>query len=95
LVLSSCLRRAGWLHAFDIRQRIAHRRASVRSQALYDGSKISTTSAFSGGSPVGLIVNPSLPAITSQKLIKYLNQAAIRLTTLSGIGTNGFLFGEE
>ncbi len=65
-------------------------------KALYDGLKDFTHIGFLGGSPVGLIVNPSLPANNFAELIKYLKSSRDPFDyTSSGIGTNGFLFGEE
>lgn len=64
-------------------------------KALYDGLNDFTHIGFLGGSPVGLVVNPSVPANSYAELIKYLKATGPIDYTSSGVGTNGFLFGEE
>ena len=63
---------------------------------LYDGVKDFTHIALIGGSPVGLVVNPALPVNTFAEFMAYVKASPNPLDyTSSGIGTNGFLFGEE
>ena len=64
-------------------------------KALYDGLRDFTHIGFLGGSPVGLVINPSLPANNYAELLKYLKSNEPLDYTSSGVGTNGFLFGEE
>jgi tripartite-type tricarboxylate transporter receptor subunit TctC len=63
--------------------------------APYDGLKDFTHIAFLGGSPVGLLIHPSLPVNSYAELVTYLKSNDPMNYTSSGIGTNGFLFGEE
>jgi tripartite-type tricarboxylate transporter receptor subunit TctC len=62
---------------------------------LYDGLKDFTHIGFLGGSPVGLVVHPSLPVNSYSELAAYLKAREPMDYTSSGIGTNGFLFGED
>jgi tripartite-type tricarboxylate transporter receptor subunit TctC len=63
---------------------------------LYDGVKDFTQIALIGGSPVGLVVNPALPVNNFAEFLAYVKNSREPLDyTSSGIGTNGFLFGEE
>jgi tripartite-type tricarboxylate transporter receptor subunit TctC len=62
----------------------------------YDGVRDFTHIAYLGGSHVGLVINPALPVSSLPEFLAYLRQSdeAVDYTS-SGIGTNGFLFGEE
>ena len=62
----------------------------------YDGVSDFTHIAYLGGSPVGLVINPALPVDSLPELLAYLRRSdgAVDYTS-SGVGTNGFLFGEE
>src|SRR5882757_9835552 len=62
----------------------------------YDGVSDFTHIAYLGGSPVGLVINPALPVNSLPEFLAYLGGSADAVDyTSSGIGTNGFLFGEE
>lgn len=62
----------------------------------YDGVNDFTHIAFLGGSPVSLIVNPALQIDSLPELLTYLHRSRDPVDyTSSGVGTNGFLFGEE
>jgi tripartite-type tricarboxylate transporter receptor subunit TctC len=62
----------------------------------YDGVSDFTHIAYLGGSPVGLVINPTLPVSSLPEFLAYLKgrDEAVDYTS-SGVGTNGFLFGEE
>jgi tripartite-type tricarboxylate transporter receptor subunit TctC len=63
---------------------------------LYNGVRDFTHIAFLGGSPVGLVTNPSLSARTLTELLSFVRSSPSAVDyTSSGVGTNGFLFGEE
>jgi tripartite-type tricarboxylate transporter receptor subunit TctC len=63
---------------------------------LYDGLNDFTHIAYLGGSPVGLVVHPSLPVKSYAAFVDYVKKSSIPINyTSSGIGTHGFLFGEE
>jgi tripartite-type tricarboxylate transporter receptor subunit TctC len=62
----------------------------------YDGVADFTHIAFLGGSPVGLVVHPSLPLNTYAEFIDYVKKSPTPVDyTSSGVGTHGFLFGAE
>jgi tripartite-type tricarboxylate transporter receptor subunit TctC len=49
-----------------------------------------------GGAPVGLVVHPSLPVNNYAEFVEYVKKSRMPVNyTSSGIGTHGFLFGEE
>jgi tripartite-type tricarboxylate transporter receptor subunit TctC len=63
---------------------------------LYDGLNDFTHIAYLGGTPVGLVVHPSLPVKTYAEFVDYVKKSSIPVNyTSSGVGTHGFLFGEE
>src|ERR1700757_1831643 len=63
---------------------------------LYDGIKDFTHIAYLGGAPVGLVVHPSLPVNNYAEFVEYVKKSRMPVNyTSSGIGTHGFLFGEE
>jgi tripartite-type tricarboxylate transporter receptor subunit TctC len=63
---------------------------------LYDGIDDFTHIAYLGGSPVGLVVHPSVPVKNYAQFLDYVRTSPQPLNyTSSGIGTHGFLFGEE
>lgn len=64
--------------------------------ALYDGAKDFTHIAYLGGPPVGLLVHPSFPANTFDEFLKVVRTSDKPVDyASSGIGTHGFLFGED
>jgi tripartite-type tricarboxylate transporter receptor subunit TctC len=63
---------------------------------LYDGINDFSHIAYLGGSPVGLVVHPSLPVKSYAEFVNYVKKSPVPLNyTSSGIGTHSFLFGEE
>jgi|HubBroStandDraft_6_1064221.scaffolds.fasta_scaffold00639_11 tripartite-type tricarboxylate transporter receptor subunit TctC len=63
---------------------------------LYDGLDDFTHIAYLGGTPVGLVVHPSLPVKSYAEFVDYVKKSPLPVNyTSSGIGTHGFLFGEE
>jgi tripartite-type tricarboxylate transporter receptor subunit TctC len=69
---------------------------AISRSPQYDGVADFTHIAFLGGSPVGLVVNPSLPVNSLPEFIAYLTKSPqVMDYTSSGVGTNGFLFGAE
>jgi tripartite-type tricarboxylate transporter receptor subunit TctC len=61
-----------------------------------DGVKDFTHIAYLGGAPVVLVVNPSLPVQNYGEFINYVKKSPVPVNyTSSGIGTHGFLFGED
>ena len=63
---------------------------------LYDGLNDFTHIAYLGGTPVGLVVHPSLPVTDYAQFVDYVKKSPIPINyTSSGIGTHGFLFGED
>ena len=63
---------------------------------LYDGVSDFTHIAYFGGSPVGLVINPALVGrqLVGIASLSETSDGAVDYTS-SGVGTNGFLFGEE
>jgi tripartite-type tricarboxylate transporter receptor subunit TctC len=62
----------------------------------FDGIKDFTHIAYLGGAPVVLVVNPSLPVQNYREFISYVKKSPVPVNyTSSGVGTHGFLFGEE
>jgi tripartite-type tricarboxylate transporter receptor subunit TctC len=63
---------------------------------LYDGLSDFTHIAYLGGTPVGLVVHPSLPVTDYAQFVNYVKKSPVPVNyTSSGIGTHGFLFGED
>lgn len=63
---------------------------------LYDGLNDFTHIAYLGGTPVGLVVHPSLPVTDYAQFVDYVKKSPIPVNyTSSGIGTHSFLFGED
>jgi tripartite-type tricarboxylate transporter receptor subunit TctC len=63
---------------------------------LFDGVTDFTHIAYLGGSPVVLVVHPSLPVKTYREFLDYVkgNSTPVNYTS-SGVGTHGFVFGEQ
>jgi tripartite-type tricarboxylate transporter receptor subunit TctC len=63
---------------------------------LYDGLGDFTHIAYLGGAPIGLVVHSSLPVNSYTEFVNYVKKSPVPVNyTSSGIGTHGFLFGEE
>jgi tripartite-type tricarboxylate transporter receptor subunit TctC len=66
------------------------------SAPLYDGVNDFTHIAYLGGAPVVLIVHPSLPVHGYAEFVDYVKKSPAPVDyTSSGVGTHGFLFGED
>jgi tripartite-type tricarboxylate transporter receptor subunit TctC len=64
--------------------------------SLYDGVGDFTHIAYLGGAPVVLVVHPSLPVHSYAEFISCVRTSSEPVDyTSSGVGTHGFLFGEE
>jgi tripartite-type tricarboxylate transporter receptor subunit TctC len=62
----------------------------------YDGVKDFRHIAYLGGPPIGLLVHPSLPVDSYADFIAFAKASSEPVEyTSSGVGTHGFLFGEE
>ena len=58
---------------------------------LYDGLNDFTHIAYLGGTPVGLVVHPSLPVTNYAQFVDYVEESPLPVNyTSSGIGTHGF-----
>jgi tripartite-type tricarboxylate transporter receptor subunit TctC len=62
----------------------------------FDGVKDFTHVAYLGGSPVVLVVHPSLPIGSYHEFLDYIKSSSAPVNyTSSGVGTHGFVFGEQ
>jgi tripartite-type tricarboxylate transporter receptor subunit TctC len=62
----------------------------------FDGVKDFTHVAYLGGSPVVLVVHPSLPIGNYREFLDYIKSSPAPVNyTSSGVGTHGFVFGEQ
>jgi len=66
------------------------------SKPLIEGVKDFTQIAYLGGSPVVLVVHPSLPVKNYADFVEYVKKSPAPVNyTSSGVGTHGYLFGEQ
>jgi tripartite-type tricarboxylate transporter receptor subunit TctC len=62
----------------------------------YDGVRDFTHIAYLGGPPIGLLIHPSLPVSSYADFVSFAKGSSEPVEyTSSGVGTHGFLFGEE
>lgn len=63
---------------------------------LFDGVTDFTHIAYLGGSPVVLVAHPSLPIRNYREFLDYVKKSPEPVNyTSSGVGTHGFVFGEQ